>query len=79
MKSFVIFWAIIGFLIGIGGGLTGDCPWSTAFWRACVAALITAVLARWCSNVWLEGLRDSIRERQYRRSMPAAKPKTTKT
>ena len=72
MKSFMIFWAIVGFLIGIGFSLAGNCPWGTAFWRACVASLVAAILARWWSNVWLEGLRDSIKQRQYRRTIPAA-------
>jgi len=80
MKSFMIFWAIVGFLIGMGFSLADDCSGSTAFWRGCVAALAATVLARWCSNVWLEVLRDSIKERQYRRTMPpvpAAKKKAT--
>jgi hypothetical protein len=76
MKSFVILWAIIGFLIGIGFSLTDNCQWSTAFWRGCVAALAAAVLARWCSGVWIEGLRDSVRQRQYKRTIPVVKPKT---
>jgi hypothetical protein len=80
MKAFMILWAIIGFLIGVGFSLTDNCQWSTAFWRGCVAALAAAVLARWWSGVWLEGLRDSIRQRQYKRTIPVAKPRTnTKT
>jgi hypothetical protein len=77
MKSFMILWAIVGFFIGIGFSLAGDCPWSTAFWRGCVAALGAAILARWWGNVWLDGLRDAIKQRQYRRPAPAVKPKTT--
>ncbi|HTR42091.1 MAG TPA: hypothetical protein VMH87_10795 [Pseudomonadales bacterium] len=75
MKSFMILWAIIGLLIGIGFSLEDDCQWSTAFWRGCASALVAAILARWWSNVWLEGLRDSIRQRQYKRAVPAAKPR----
>jgi hypothetical protein len=70
MKSFMILWAIVGFLSGFGFSLRGDCSMSTAFWRACCAALVAAILARWCSNVWLEGLRDSIKQRQYKRTVP---------
>ena len=77
MKSFMILWAMVGFLIGTGCSLADDCTWSTAFWRGCIAALITAVLARWWGNVWLEGLRDSIKQRQFRRAIPVAKPKPT--
>jgi hypothetical protein len=76
MKSFMILWAIIAFLIGIGFSLENGCSWPTAFWRGCAAALVTALLARWWGNVWLDGLRDSIRQRQFKRTMPvAAKPK----
>lgn len=75
MKSFMILWAIIGFLIGTGFSLADNCQWSTAFWRGCVAALITAILARWWGNVWLDGLRESIRQRQYKRTVSVTKPK----
>ncbi len=81
MKSFMIFWAIVGFLIGNGFSLAGDCTWPTAFWRGCASALVTAVLARWWGQVWLEGLRDAIKQRQYKRTVPVvAKTKSnTKT
>ncbi len=80
MKSFMILWSIAGFLTGIGCSVAGNCPWSTAFWRGCVAALVTAVLARWWGQIWLDSLRDSIRQRQYRRTAPIIKSKpTTKT
>jgi hypothetical protein len=78
MKSFMIFWAIVGFFIGIGFSLESNCSWSTAFWRACTAALVAGIIARWWGNVWIEGLRDSIKQRQYRKTIPApAKIKTT--
>jgi len=71
----MILWAIIGFLIGIGCSLEDACQWSTAFWRGCIAALAAAILARWWGHVWLDGLRDSIRQRQYKRTVPISKPK----
>jgi hypothetical protein len=71
----MILWAIIGLLIGIGFSLEEGCQWPTAFWRGCAAALFAAILARWWTHVWLEGLRDSIRQRQYKRTVPATKPK----
>ncbi|HTV41944.1 MAG TPA: hypothetical protein VMF08_15280 [Candidatus Sulfotelmatobacter sp.] len=72
--------AIAGFLIGIGFSLADNCSWSTAFWRACVCALGAALLARWWTNVCLENLRDALRQRQYKRSVPAPKPRpATKT
>jgi hypothetical protein len=77
MKSFMILWSIAGFLIGIGFSLADNCSWSTAFWRACACSLIAALLARWWTNVWLESLRDALRQRQYRRPVPASNPKPT--
>jgi hypothetical protein len=71
----MILWAIIGFLIGTGFSLADNCQSSTAFWRGCVAALVTAILARWWGNVWLDGLRESIRQRQYKRTVSVTKPK----
>ena len=44
MKSFMIFGAMVGFLIGAGFSLAGYCPWDTALWRACAAALLGAML-----------------------------------
>jgi hypothetical protein len=76
MKSFMILWAIIAFLLGVGLSLENNCPWPTAFWRGCAAALIAAFLGRWWGNVWLEGLRDSIKQRQFKRAIPVAKPKS---
>ncbi|HSY43626.1 MAG TPA: hypothetical protein VK811_06910 [Candidatus Acidoferrum sp.] len=76
MKSFMILWAIVAFLLGIGLSLENNCAWPTAFWRGCAAALVAAILARWWGNVWLDGLRDSIRQRQFKRAIPVAKPKS---
>ena len=78
MKALMILGAIIGFLIGAGFGVAGDSPWPAALWRACAAALVAAVLARWWSRVWLKSLRDSLEAAQSMRSArvetkPAAK------
>jgi len=76
MKSFMIFGALVGFLIGAGVSLAGDCAWPTVLWRACVAALILGIITRWWSRVWLESLRDAVRQRRYARSNPPAKTKS---
>lgn len=77
MKSFMILGSLIGFGIGGGFSLAGGCDWSTAFWRACAAALPAAVLARWWSRIWLSGLNDAIQKRHQNHSGPAVelKPK----
>jgi len=63
MKALMILGAIVGFLIGSGFGLAGSSPWPAALWRGCAAALLAAVLTRWWSRVWLNGLRDALRNR----------------
>jgi hypothetical protein len=75
MKSFMIFGSAVGFLIGAGFSLAGGCPWSTALWRACVAALMVAVLTRWWGQVWWRGLQDTLEKRHHSRPLPQVNPK----
>ncbi len=76
MKSFMILGSVIGFLIGAGFSLAGDCPFSTALWRACFSALLAAVLARWWSGIWYDGLQNAIENRRHaaRTAKPEVKP-----
>jgi len=62
MKAFMILGAIVGFLVGAGFSLAASSPWPTALWRACAAALGAAVLARWWSGIWLNNLKDALRQ-----------------
>ena len=75
MKSHAILGSIGGFFIGAGFSLADGCPWSIALWRACVAALIVAVLMRWWSRIWMQSLGDAIRQRRHASANPAPKPK----
>ena len=75
MKSFMILGSIIGFLIGAGFSLADDCPWPTALWRACAAALVAAVIARWWSNILFQNLRAAIKQRRYAQMNPPVKNK----
>jgi hypothetical protein len=77
MKSFMILGAIAGFLIGAGCSLAGDCPWNTVLWRAPVAALAVALLARWWGRVWFQGLQEAVEQRRYARSTPPVNTKPT--
>lgn len=80
MKSHVILGSIAGFLVGAGFSLAENCSSSVALGRACIAALVIAVLTRWWSRIWLESLGDAIRQRRHAAANPPAKPKpVTKT
>jgi len=72
MKPLMIFGALIGFLIGCSSALTGLSSWPTALWRASAAALVAAVLTRWWTRVWLQGLQESLSQR--RNARPAGSP-----
>jgi hypothetical protein len=77
MKSFMILGANVGFLIGAGFSLMENCPWPTALWRACIAALAAAVLARWWSRIWLQGLHSAIEKRRHARPATVGDTKPT--
>ncbi len=75
MKSHMILGAILGFLVGAGISAAEECSWSTAFWRACVASVLVALLARWWSRVWLQSLGEAIRQRRHAGTNPSTKGK----
>jgi hypothetical protein len=74
MKALIVLGAIVGFLIGAAFGLAGHSQWPDALWHACAAALAAGVLTRWWSRVWMQGLRDSLAQRQNPRRPLNAKP-----
>ena len=75
MKSYMILGSVVGFLIGAGFSLAGGSPWPTALWRASIAALLVALLARWWGRIWLQGLQEAIEQRRHARSIPPVNPK----
>ena len=77
MKALMILGAMVGFLIGSSSALTGLSSWSTALWRASAAALIAAVLTRWWSRVWLQGLQESLNQRRAARNTLSPNSKST--
>jgi hypothetical protein len=64
MKPLMILGSLVGFLIGAGFSLAGNCPWPTVLWRAGVAALVAGMLARWWGRIWVEGLHSAIEQRR---------------
>ena len=77
MKAFMILGAIMGFLIGVGFGLLNGTSWSSILWHTGAAALLMALLARWWSQVWFQGLRDSAEQRRRAPVVPPANLKPT--
>ena len=77
MKSLMILGAIMGFILGAGSSMAGDCSSSTVFWHASVTALVGGFLARWCGRMWLTGLADAIeKQRRARAQAQASENKT---
>ncbi len=75
MKSLMILGSVVGFLFGAGFSLSGGCTWSTAVWRASVAALVVALLARWWGRIWLQGLQEAVEQRRHARRLSPVNPK----
>ena len=75
MKSLMILGSLVGFLIGAGFSLAGECPWPTALWRACIASLAIALLTRWWSRIWVQGLGEALEQRRHARSIPPVNTK----
>lgn len=75
MKALIILGAIVGFLTGAAFGVVGNSPLPNTLWHACAAALVVAVLTRWWSRVWIQGLQDSLEQRQREAAIAAANAK----
>ena len=71
MKALMILGAILGFAIGTGFGLATESSWPTTLWRGCAAALLAAMLTRWWSRVWIQGLKESMEHHHTPRSSAA--------
>ena len=78
MKSMMILGAILGFILGAGSSVAGDCTSATVFWHASVTALIGGCLARWCGRIWLTGLADALEQQRRARALASEKKTTAK-
>lgn len=76
MKATMILGAVIGFALGAGSSLLGECAWDTLFWHAAVAALGGGLLARWWGHIWISGLTDALEQQRRARAQQAAEAKT---
>ena len=79
MKAMMILGSIIGFILGAGSSLLGNCLESTTLWHACVGALLGGVLARWWSRMWFDGLTDALEQQRRARAAAAASENKTPT
>ena len=72
MKAMMILGSIVGFILGAGSSLLGNCLWSTDLWHACVGALFGGLLGRWWSRMWFDGLMDALEQQRRARAAAAA-------
>jgi hypothetical protein len=62
MQLWMILGGLLGFLIGVGFGLSQSTAWSTILWRACVAACLAGFVFRWWGSVWVNSLHQAQQE-----------------
>lgn len=73
MKLLMILGGLIGFGLGLLGGLLQGCAWPQVFGRACVAALLAGIVLRWWGQVWAKNFQKAVEERS-RQNGPAHTP-----
>lgn len=71
MKAIMILGANVGFVLGMGASILGDCSGPVALWHACAAAFVGGLLGRWWGKVLFAGLNDSLEQRRRERAAAA--------
>jgi hypothetical protein len=56
LKLLMLWGGVLGFLIGIGGGLARGHPVPVVLLQGCVATYLGGRLFRWWGRLWLKGL-----------------------
>ncbi len=74
MKTLMIIGGSIGFLLGIGTGISRSNEWTTILVRASVAACVAGTLFKWWAKVWLKSLRDVQEARMSEIEQPTPNP-----
>ena len=62
MKSLLLFGGLTGFGIGMGISFAQGASWPVCLWHGCVAAYVTALLARWWGQSWRKSLQEALDE-----------------
>lgn len=78
MKAMMILGANVGFVLGLGASVFGDCAWPVTLWHAGATALVGGLLGRWWGKVWLSELNSALEQRHRERiqaESKATKPK----
>ena len=72
----MILGSLVGFSVAVGCGMANGSSWPNILWHACVAALVTAMLARWWGRVLYTGFNDALEQRRLavRNSATETKP-----
>lgn len=52
----------MGFVMGAGFSLAGHAPLAVVLFRACVGAVVLALLARWWSSRWVLSLQEALEQ-----------------
>jgi flagellar motor component MotA len=75
MKAIMILGANVGFVLGLGASILGDCSGPVALWHASATALVGGLLGRWWGKILFAGFTDAIEQRRRER-VAAAENKT---
>jgi hypothetical protein len=73
MKAIMILGANVGFVLGMGASILGDCSWPVALGHAGATALAGGILGRWWGKIWFAELHDALEQRRRERAAAEAK------
>ncbi|MEY4918510.1 MAG: hypothetical protein RL616_2423 [Verrucomicrobiota bacterium] len=71
MKAIMILGANVGFVLGLGASILGDCSGPVALWHASATALVGGLLGRWWGKILFAGFTDAIEQRRRERAAAA--------
>ena len=76
MKAIMILGANVGFVLGLGASVLGDCSGPVALWHASATALVGGLLGRWWGKILFAGFTDTLEQRRRERLAAAAENKS---
>jgi flagellar motor component MotA len=76
MKAIMILGANVGFVLGLGASILGDCSGPVALWHASATALVGGLLGRWWGKIFFDGFTDALEQRRREHAAAAAEKKS---